>query len=139
MATKDRNLRHLLPGVLLVGEHEPLPSWTEGSNAFHPECRMHRHEWVKVAARNNGLKADDILYATWYGANQVAVSGCADIHTIGRFLSEALGRNVEAFREGWQVVAEEAVFLGFFSPSPMPHTVRQLTRKRTPRWDSITG
>ena len=51
--------------------------------------------------------------ATYYSDTHVAVHDTAPNQRVRLFLQEALGRGVEAYREGWLVTPQEADWLGF--------------------------
>jgi hypothetical protein len=101
---------------------EPIPSWAKESNAYNPEAAPHAEGWVKMAAKLQKFRRDTVVQSTYYGPNHIALSGGpGDLQHQMRlrlFLQEALRRQIEPYREGWQVTIEEAKWLGLTYGEP---------------------
>jgi hypothetical protein len=95
-----------------AGDKEPPPYDVAGSHAYDAQSRPYAAEWVKTAAKNNGLRRTDAFSNVWYSNTHVAI-GPANYYKVKLFLREALGRVLEPYREGWLVTADEAHWLGF--------------------------
>jgi DNA topoisomerase IB len=81
------------------------------SNAYSPEAYAYAPEWIKIAARNNKISPKLQLTAYSYSSTHVAIG--PSIQEIHGFLTEALNRDVEPFRDGWLISPKEAEWLGF--------------------------
>jgi len=94
------------------GDHRP--EWTEDSHAYPDAPQFpYAKDWVRRSARANKIRNATVMGATYYSDTHVAVHDTAPNQRVRLFLQEALGRGVEAYREGWLVTPQEADWLGF--------------------------
>jgi len=88
----------------------PAPSWASESRAYTEEAAQWGPEWIGTAAKHNKFPRDKAIAVWNYGPEAVAIGGGG--HLLGIVLSAALGREVEPFREGFQVTEHEARWMG---------------------------